>query len=375
MKIFTLILISILTTLISCQKKETNISLKTKNDVSFANGLEIHRYKNFTIMKVTKPWPNATKVFTYICANNKNNIPDSLKSYTFIKTPITHIVTTSTTHVSSLAIFDKTNVIKGFPHLEYISNENARKQISQGLITELSDNESLNFEKTIDLKPELIVGLSIDNETAKFNQFEKAGIPVIYNADWVETSPLGKAEWIKFFGVLLDMQDEANNQFNFIVTNYNNAKNLVKNIDKLPTVLSGALYQDIWYAPQGESWMAAFIADAKGNYLWKNETGTGSLSLSLESVLEKGTIADFWIGPGQFVSYEEMETSNKHYSQFKSFKNKKVFSYSMKKGITGGTIFYEDAANRPDIVLKDLIYILHPNTIKNYTPTFIEALK
>lgn len=375
MKSLQVILIFVLISVLSCHKKQLTIPSKTANEVHYANGLEIHRYEKFTIMKVTKPWPNATKVFTYICANNKKNVPDSLSSHTFIKTPITRIVATSTTHISSLATFGNTEVIKGFPHLEYISNEVVREQISQGLITELSDNESLNFEKTIDLKPELIIGLSIDNETAKFNQFEKAGIPVLYNADWVETSPLGKAEWIKFFGVLLDKQNEANEHFNLIVTNYNNAKNLVKNINKLPTVLSGAMYQDVWYAPQGESWMAAFVADAKGNYLWKNTKGTGSTSLSLESVLEQSATATFWIGPGQFTSYNEMEASNKHYKEFHAFKNKNVFSYSMKKGSTGGIIFYEDAANRPDIVLKDLIYILHPNLIKNYTPTYIEALK
>src|SRR5690606_1736605 len=108
------------------------------------------------------------------------------------------------------------------------SSADVRQKIDAGKIEELSDKQNLNFEKTVDMQPQIIIGLSMDSETAKFNQFEKAGIPVIYNADWVETSPLGKAEWVKFFGVLFDQQQKANDYFNNIVTEYNNAKKLVE---------------------------------------------------------------------------------------------------------------------------------------------------
>src|SRR5690606_22968245 len=150
-----------------------------------------------------------------------------------------------------------------------------------------------------------------DSETSKFNQFEKAGIPVIYNADWVETTPLGKAEWIKFFGVLFDKQQEATNFFNKVVKDYTDAKNTVAEQGKKPTVISGSIFQDVWYVPQGSSWMAQFINDAGGNYLWSDSEGTGSLSLSFETVFEKGMNADFWIGPGEFISFNQMKMAHK----------------------------------------------------------------
>lgn len=360
---------------VGCKKNEETKVVKAHNEVSFANGLEIHNYGTFTVMKVTKPWPEATKGFTYVCANSKENIPDSLQQFTFIKTPMQNVVVTSTTHISSIVSLSESDKIKGFPNLNYISSPIVRNLIDNGKIKELNDNESLNFEKTIDLKPDVIVGLSINNETAKFNQFEKAGIPVLYNADWVENSPLGKAEWIKFFGVLFNKQKEATAFFDNIVKEYNNAKSAVAHVSDVPTVLSGAIFQDVWYAPQGESWMADFITDAKGQYIWKDSKGTGSLSLSLESVLDKGIQADVWIGPGQFTSYAEMLAANQHYKQFEAFKQKSIFSYSLKKGTTGGIIFYEDATNRPDLVLKDLISILHPTVLKGYQPTFIAPLQ
>lgn len=360
---------------LSCKKNTEITTVKVKNSIEYANGLEIHNYDGFTVMKITKPWPDATKTYTYICAKSNENLPDSLYKYTFIQIPVSNLVATSTTHIPSLVALNETDKLIGFPHLEYISSEIVRKSIDLGHVKELSDNESLNFEKTIDLQPQVIIGLSMDSETSKFNQFEKAGIPVIYNADWVETSPLGKAEWIKFFGVLFNKQEQATGYFNNIVKEYEDAKKQVERQQSKPTVLSGSVFQDVWYMPQGGSWMAQFINDAGGNYLWSDTQGTGSLSLSFETVFEKAMDADFWIGPGEFNSFDQMLAANKHYGQFKAFQQKQVYSYSMKKGATGGLIFYEEASNRPDLVLKDLISIFHPNALPDYQPTFIEPLK
>jgi len=360
---------------LSCKKNTEITTVKVKNSIEYANGLEIHNYDGFTVMKITKPWPDATKTYTYICAKSNENLPDSLYKYTFIQIPVSNLVATSTTHIPSLVALNETDKLIGFPHLEYISSEIVRKSIDLGHVKELSDNESLNFEKTIDLQPQVIIGLSMDSETSKFNQFEKAGIPVIYNADWVETSPLGKAEWIKFFGVLFNKQEQATGYFNNIVKEYEDAKKQVEKQQSKPTVLSGSVFQDVWYMPQGGSWMAQFINDAGGNYLWSDTQGTGSLSLSFETVFEKAMDVDFWIGPGEFNSFDQMLAANKHYGQFKAFQQKQVYSYSMKKGATGGLIFYEEASNRPDLVLKDLISIFHPNALPDYQPTFIEPLK
>lgn len=362
-------------TVLGCKQKATTNSPKVSNSITYASGLEIHDYNDFTVMKVTKPWPNATKTYTYVCSKDKALVPDSLKLYTFIKTPVTNVVATSTTHIPSLVALNQTEKLIGFPNLDYVSSEMMRSRIDAGKVMELSDNESLNFEKTIDLQPQIIIGLSMDSETSKFNQFEKAGIPVVYNADWVETSPLGKAEWIKFFGVLFDQQEQANAYFEEVVFNYHQAKALVSEVTYRPTVLSGAIFQDVWYVPQGDSWMAQFINDAGGRYLWSDSKGTGSLSLSFETVFEKAMNADVWIGPGAFNTFDQMVAANKHYGKFQSFQKRNIYSYSTKKGPTGGLIFYEDASNRPDLVLKDLISIFHPEILKNYQPTFIETLK
>jgi len=127
--------------------------------------------------------------------------------------------------------------------------------------------------------------------------------------------------------------------------------------------------------PEGNSWGAELIAQAEGDYLWSGSKGTGSLSLPFESVLEKGKYADFWIGPGQFTSLREMASANAHYTQFKAFHTGNVFSFSSKKGKTGGVIYYELAPNRPDLVLKDIVKILHPELLPKHELYFFEKLR
>jgi len=186
---------------------------------------------------------------------------------------------------------------------------------------------------------------------------------------------LGRAEWIKFFGILFDKEQLADSIFNVIENNYLEAKKIALKSTKQQTVLSGAIMsKDIWNLPAGDSFVAQFLEDANVNYLWKNTKGKGSLSLSFESVFEKGINADYWIAPGYFSSKEQMLSSNKLYEKFSTFKEDKIYSPSIKKGKTGGIIYYELAPTRPDLVLKDIIKITNPELLPNYKLTFFEKM-
>ena len=358
-------------------KKDSEISNSVKpqisNSIQYAKGLEIYKYNGFSILKVKNPWPKANKDYTYILQEKNGIIPDSLKQNTIIQVPIKTIVVTSTTHIPSLEMLGVENTLVGFPNLNYISSEKVRKRIDSGKVKELGNNQSLNIETAIDLAPSIIVGYGIDNNNSSLDNLEKSGLKVILNGDWNEQSPLGKAEWIKFFGALYGQEKKTNTIFESIEDEYKKTLIVAQKATSNPTVLSGAMFQDIWYMPQGESWASVFLKDARANYLWKDTKGTGSLSLSFETVFEKGQNADFWI-QGQFSSLEEIEKTNKHYTQFKAFKTKKVYSFGNKKGKTGGNLFYELAPNRPDLVLKDILKMVHPELLQNHKMFFIEKL-
>jgi len=253
---------------------------------------------------------------------------------------------------------------------DYISSPLSRKRIENNQIKEVGQNGSLNTELTINLNPDAVVTFGVEGENKTLNILNRAKIPVIYNGDWVEKHPLGKAEWIKFFGVLYGKEKEADSIFNHIEKQYLDAKKLVQNVSKKPTILSGAMFKDIWYLPKGDSWQATVIEDAGGNYLWSQTEGTGSIALSIESVLDKAQNADFWIAPSQYTSYSKLVSDNKVYGEFDAFKNQKIYTFAKAKGATGGLLYYELAPNRPDLVLKDLISILHPELLTEKTTFF-----
>ena len=324
---------------------------------------------------MTQPWPNATASFTYILKEKNAIIPDSLKQYAVVNVPIKSIVVTSTTHIPSLEMLNEETTLVGFPNLNYISSPKTRTLIDQKKVIDVGNNNALNIEKIIELQPQIIVGYGIDNNNSSLDNLQKIGIKVVLNGDCNEQTPLGKAEWIKFFGALFKKQQLANKLFKNIVGEYQKTEQIAKKANTNPTVLAGDMFQDKWYLPKGTSWGSVLISQANANYLWKKTKGTGSMSLSFETVLEKAQKADFWITSGQFSSLNQMLESNPNYAQFSAFKNKNVFSFASKKGKTGGVLYYELAPNRPEIVLKDLVKILHPELLPGYQPYFFEKLK
>ena len=360
---------------IQCKQKETaNIVDTNLNTVKYAKGFSIVNYEGFSVVKVSNPWPNATKIYTYVLKERNGIVPDSLKKHTTISVPIQTIVATSTTHIPSLEMLNEEKTLVGFPHLDYISSPKVRNLIDAGKVKELGTNQTLNTEVLIDMQPEVIIGYGIDNTNPTLDNLQKSGLKVMLNGDWNEETPLGKAEWIKFFGALYGKQKQANELFTKIEKEYLKTIAIAKRAQTKPTILIGDMFEDKWYLPKGTSWGCLLLKEANSNYLWQETKGTGSLALSFETVFEKAKDADFWITSGQFSSLNEMTDANPHYNQFKAFKNKNVYSFSAKKGKTGGILYYELAPNRPDIVLKDIVKILHPELLAGYQPFFFEKL-
>ncbi|WP_310378164.1 ABC transporter substrate-binding protein [Flavobacterium sp.] len=362
----------------SC-KQNNDLAVKkiptSKNSIHHAKGLEIYKYKGYSVVKITNPWPEAKESFTYILQEKNGIIPDSLKQFTPIQVPIKSIVVTSTTHIPSLEMLGVENTLIGFPNTNYISSEKTRKLIDSKKVREVGRNESLNTEVLIDMKPDVIISFGLNNSNPTLDNLKKSGLKVMLNGDWTEQTPLGKAEWIKFFGALYGLETKANTVFLEIENEYKNTLALAKKATTKPTVLCGAMFQNQWYVPQGESWASLFLIDAQANYLWKTTKGTGSLSLPFEKVLEKAQDAEFWIAPGDFSSMKEMSDSNPHYGEFASFQNKKVYSYGVNKGTKGGIIYFELSPTRPDLVLKDFIKILHPELLPNHKLFFFQKLQ
>ncbi len=342
--------------------------------IDYAKGFKVQVFEGFKLLTITEAWPNADKTFTYLLQTSDSiNLPKTDYDYK-IKTPIKSIVVTSTTHIPALEALGVLDNLVGFPNTDYISSDKARNLINQGQIKNVGQDQNLNTELLLLLQPDVVVSFAVKGQNKSVESIKKANIPVLYNADWVEAHPLGKAEWIKFFGLLFDKNDKAQQIFNTIKTEYEKAKTLGSKSQTKPTVISGALWKDQWYLPGGDSWQAQLIADANAEYLYADTESRGSLSLSFESVLNDSQNAEYWIAPAQYTSYQQMVDQQKHYEKFKAFKDKNIYTFAKTKGQTGGVLYYELAPQRPDWVLKDLIQIFHPQLLTNYEPKFFKPL-
>ena len=356
--------------LTSCnESKKEEIKEKKSKTIKYATGFDIVKSNNKTKLIVKMPYPGATDSFEYILSNTKTSTANS------IKTPVESVVVTSTTHIPMLELLNIEDKLVGFPNSDYVSSKKTRALIKNGKVQELGNEENINTEVLLDLHPELVIGFSLNSNNKMFNTIEKMGIPVVINGDWLEETPLGRAEWIKFFGVLFDKEKEADSIFKTIENNYLSAKKIATKATLKPTLLSGGLFKDVWNLPAGESYEATFLKDANTNYLWKDSKGKGSLALNIENVFEKGKNAEIWVSPSYYGSLSQLEKANDIYPKFKAFINSNIYSFVNKRGEKGGISYYELSPARPDLVLKDLIKIAHPELLEDYDFTFFEKLK
>ncbi|WP_434063037.1 ABC transporter substrate-binding protein [Hwangdonia lutea] len=347
-------------------------------ELKYAKGFSVTDYSTFKVLNIKNPWPDSEKSYRYVLINKENAAKTTFVKDEFdgiIINPIKKIVVTSTTHIPALELLNAEETLVGFPGTDFISSEKIRMRIDEGKIRELGKNESINTEVLLSLNPNVVIGFGIDGNNKTFETIKKSGIPVIYNGDWVEDSPLAKAEWIKFFGTLYHKEKEADSIFNTIEKNYLEAKKLAQTVKNKPTILSGAMHSDIWYLPNGTSTEAQLLKDANTNYLWQNSQGSGSLKLSFETVFTKAKDADIWINPSNYTSLKALENSSSHNTMFSAFINKNIYTITNTTGKTGGVLYYELGFARPDLVLKDLIKICHPELLKDYKPFFFKPLE
>lgn len=377
--LFTFFLAGLLSfTFVSCKKyvEVQNSSEKSskQTELKYAKGFTITDYGTYKELKVINPWQNAKKTFKYAITNSKNkdNVFDKEKYDGVIELPLTNIVATSTTHIPFLELLNEENSLIGFPGCDYISSAKTRNNIKTDKITELGATDGMNTEVLLALQPNAIITFGVDGTNKSLSAIKLAKIPIIYNGDWMEDSPLAKAEWIKFFGVLFNKEALASVTFEQIESDYLEAKKLALQASNSPTVMAGAMHKDVWYLPNGKSPEALFLNDANANYLWKDTDGNGSLALSIENVIEKAQNADIWISPSYYSDYKSLGSASEHYDLFKPFKEKQIYSFTNTTGETGGVLYYELGVARPDLVLKDLIKICHPELLSDYQTTFFK---
>jgi iron complex transport system substrate-binding protein len=359
---------------VSCTPSHHQEKSKT-SPLKYAYGFSVKDSLGCKWVKVGYPFQGATSGYEYLLVQKGNEIPEHNKDVQVIAIPIESIVCTSTTHIPLLDYLNETDKLIGFPTTDYISSEKMRKRIDEGKVKELGIDKGMNIEKLFLLKPSMVMGYTMSSDLGQLKKIKDLGIPIVINAEYLEKHPLGRAEWIKFMALFFNKEKEADSVFRYIEKEYLTTQSLAKNASIKPTVMSGVVYGDVWFMPGGKNYAARLLDDAGCNYLWNDTDSNGFLEVSFESVFAKAKGADLWIGVGSFKSLKEAESAEKRYALFKSFKDKNVFTYNTRVGAKGGSEFLELGYLRPDIILKDLVKIAHPDVLPGYEMYFYTKLE
>lgn len=285
-------------------------------------------------------------------ASNKNAIP----------IPVRRMICLSSSHLGFLEELDALNVVAGVTSKKYVANSTIRRRIDEGTVKEIGEGTQLNLERVLMLQPDLVLAYGVSAADLEILEpIKRAGIPLLICADYTEQSPLGRAEWIKFFGLLTGKLPAAESRFESIRDNYRTLAEAGRRAKPKPTVLVNADFQGTWYVPGGDSYMAQFIRDAGGDYIWADERSTRVQRLDFESVLARAQKADIWINVGMWTSLDEGKANNEKYALFDAFQKGNVYNHHRPGNEQLGNDFFERGVVRPDLVLGDLLKVFHPS--------------
>ena len=375
MRNVTLIILSIL--LFGCNKKAEDSQLLTPNpslltNLDYANNFNIEHSDNYTTLSILSPWEADKVLYTYYLV--KNDTIQTPKDGVKIKVPVDKIAVNSCSHVAYIDALGLTAKIVASTDPGYVYNENFRNLLSEEKIENLGGSYDMNFEKILKVSPEVLMVTGFKGVDNMALRAQEAGLPVVYNYEWVEKTVLGRAEWIKFFGELFDLREKADSIFNEIKIEYLRCAELAGSATNKPKVLSGAPYKGTWYIPGGQTFMAEFYNNSGMDYFYKDNKDNFSLALSLETVMGNFLSSDIWVGVDA-KTYEELASQDERLMLFKPAKTKKVYHYLNRTTTTGGNDFWESAMLRPDILLKDFIRIAHPELLQDWNLYYLGALE
>jgi iron complex transport system substrate-binding protein len=365
MKNILLFLVVIL--IFSCQNKSPNYNIEDKElsiDLKYAQGFDIAYHDDFKVITLKDAWKGQKTTYTYVLYKNK--IPEGYPNSVKVKTPIQSIACMSLTHIAFLEKLGLEKSIVAISSRDYTNSDKIKALIKDNSISEIGNEQAINYEVLISKSPDIIMTYGIDQTSNNYvNKLEKLGLKVVLNSEYMETHPLGKAEWIKFIATFYDKEEIADSIFDYTEKEYLKLTELTKNLTVKPTVFSGMPWNGNWYVPGGKSFQAQLFKDAGAIYLWLDNTEKSSLIKSKEIVYDEAIHADFWLNQNSYNSIASIIDFDSRLGNFESVKNKRLYNNNLRVNEASGNDYWESATTNPEIVLKDLITIFHPSLIEH----------
>jgi iron complex transport system substrate-binding protein len=341
--------------------------------VKYAKGFRVEKNDVGTILILSDPLNIGKEIARYRLLKAESSNPP-LSGYIDIVVPVQKLAASSTTHAGFLAALGARDQLMGCNNPERLYDTLLFNRFLNGSLLRMGRDLDYNLEFLISNQPDLVLQTGIDGQFNPDERLTEVGIPVMFVLEWMESTPLGRAEWIKVFGQITGKVGKADSLFNVIEKKYNDLATLGHSTDEKVRVLTGNVFQGTWYMPGGRNYMTRFFEDAGMDYLWKETDQSASLALSFESVVYQLADAPIWINVN-IDSLSGLLASEERYSVFRALREKRVFSVFNRTNSHGGNDFWEGAVVRPDQVLEDLLAIAHPEMIPDHDWNYYKPLK
>ncbi|HMH21367.1 MAG TPA: ABC transporter substrate-binding protein [Puia sp.] len=351
-------------------------SAYAKTRLRYAHGFSIEYYDHFKLAKVLNRLTGSTDTLEYLLVQEGYPVPAGYPKAQVIHIPVKTIVGMSSMHIALADFVGVADRITGLGSLDYISSPEIRKKVKAGKITQVGLDGNMNNEQLISMHPGVLIAMG--NPDAGFGRYKTltdAGIPVLLNTEWLETTPLGRAEWVKLMAALVNKEEVVNKKFDSIARVYNELAQLCSKTTDRPGVIIGMPFKGNWYTPAGGSYMGQFLRDAGAGYKWADSKGTGSLTLNFEAVVPEALQAAYWLNVGYVDSKKDIADKDVRYVSFRSFKTDKVYNNNLRTNEQGSNDYWESGGVNPQLVLADMIRILHPDLLPDHQLVYYKQLK
>lgn len=330
----------------------------------FASGFDIKgaEGRESVILTVTNPWQGADSVTTRLfIARGGEEVPDGFEGQV-LEGDAERIVAMSSSHIGMLDAIGSAGKIAGVSGINFITNPTIQKR--RDSIGDIGFEGNINYELLVSLDPDLVLLYAIRGANSMEGKLRELGIPYLYVGEYLEESPLGKSEWLVALAETVGKREEGERIFAEIPVRYDSLRRVVaESALDAPSVMLNTPYGDSWFMPSTQSYMARLIADAGGDYIYKKDTGNASTPIDIEEAYLLTSQADVWLNVGSMRSLDELKEACPKFTDTRCVRNGYVYNNTLRINPTGGNDYYESGIVRPDIVLRDLIKIFHPELV------------
>ncbi len=329
------------------------VKVNDRQDDRQAQLLTMEQGNGFTLVTVANPWKGGV-LHRYVLVPRDAELPHDLPGGTIVRTPVKRALVYSSVHTSLLRELGAIDAVRGIVDRQYFVDSLLLADVDAGNVADCGNSMNPTVEKVIDMQPDAI--LLSPYQDASYGQITQLDIPIIECADYLEYDPLGRAEWMKFYGLLVGQRERADSLYDAVVNAYDEVKQVAAKAASRPTVVTEMVISGVWSVPGGQSYMARIIRDAGGDYLWADDDNTGSLSLDFNQVLARAQQADYWFLKWTNInSLKDLQGAYELNKEMEAFKNKRVYVCDTEK-----SRFFDRVPFHPDLLLREFAAIMHP---------------